>query len=59
MSTHDDILRAIGRIEGELMEIRKLSQRVSTLELWQSWLKGGWAAVVAMYVYLCRVVSAR
>jgi hypothetical protein len=59
MSTHDDILRAIGRIEGELVEIRKLSQRVSTLELWQSWLKGGWAAVVAMYVYLCRVVSAR
>jgi len=59
MSTHDDILRAIGRIEGELVEIRKLSQRVSTLELWQSWLKGGWAAVVAMYVYICRVMYGR
>ena len=59
MSKHDDILRAIGRIEGELVEIRKLSQRVSTLELWQSWLKGGWAAVVAMYVYICRVMYGR
>ena len=59
MAINHDILRALGRIEGELVEIRKLSQRVSALELWQSWLKGGWAAVVAMYVYLCRVVSAR
>ena len=59
MSINHDILRALGRIEGELLEIRKLSQRVSALELWQSWLKGGWAAVVAMYVYLCRVVSGR
>jgi hypothetical protein len=59
MSTHDDILRAIGRIEGELVEIRKLSHRVSMLELWQSWLKGGWAAVVAMYVYICRVMYGR
>ena len=59
MSINHDILRALGRIEGELVEIRKLSQRVSALELWQSWLKGGWAAVVAMYVYLCRVMYGR
>ena len=59
MPTNHDILLAIGRIEGELVEIRKLSQRVSTLEIWQSWLKGGWAAVVAMYVYLCRATYAR
>jgi hypothetical protein len=59
MSINHDILRALGRIEGELVEIRKLSQRVSALELWQSWLKGGWAAVVAMYVYICRVMYGR
>ncbi len=44
MDTANEILRALGRIEGELVEIRKLSERVSKLELWQSWLKGGWAA---------------
>ena len=59
MTTNDDIFRSLGRIEGELVEIRKLSHRVSMLELWQSWLKGGWAAVVAMYVYLCRTMYGR
>ena len=54
MNTDNEILRALGRIEGELIEIRKLSERVTKLELWQSWLKGGWAALVAAYVYLCR-----
>src|SRR5437667_7813293 len=47
MDTANEILRALGRIEGELVEIRKLSERVSKLELWQSWLKGGWAALAA------------
>ena len=41
MDTNNEILRSLGRIEGELVEIRKLSQRVASLELWQSWLKGG------------------
>ncbi len=50
----NEVLRALGRIEGELVEIRKLSERVSRLEVWLSWLKGGWAAVVAGYAYLCR-----
>jgi len=35
MDRDDEILRALGRIEGELVEIRMLSQRVSTLEQWQ------------------------
>jgi len=43
----DEILCALGSIEGELIEIRKLNERVSRLEVWQSWLKGAWAAVTA------------
>jgi len=56
MDTSKDILRALGRIEGELVEIRKLSERVSKLEMWQSWLKGGWAALVAAYAYLFKAI---
>ena len=51
----NDILRRLGKIEGELIGIGKLSERVSKLEVWQSRLKGAWAAVVAGYVYLCRI----
>jgi hypothetical protein len=54
MDTNDEILRALGRIEGELIEIRKLSERVSQLEQAQSWLKGGWAILMAAFAYLCR-----
>ncbi len=59
MNTYTEILRALGRIEGELIEIRKLSERVRTLEIWQSWLKGGWAVLVAAYGYLCRFAFGR
>ena len=59
MKIANEILLALGRIEGELVEIRKLSERVSRLEIWQSWLKGGWATVVAAYVYLCRASYGR
>jgi hypothetical protein len=48
----NEILRSLGRIEGELVEIRKLSVRVSRLEVWQSWLKGGWAVLAAAWTYL-------
>ena len=54
MDALNEILRALGRIEGELIEIRKLSARVMRLEAWQSWLKGGWAALLAAYLYLSR-----
>jgi hypothetical protein len=56
MNGFNEILRALGRIEGELIEIRKLSERVRMLEVWQSWLKGAWAALVGAYLYLCRAV---
>ena len=54
MDAVNEILHALGRIEGELIEIRKLSERVTALEIWQSWLKGAWAALVAAYLYLYR-----
>ena len=59
MNKMDILLMAVGRIEGEMLEIRKLNQRVSALEKWQAWLKGGWAAVLSMYVYLCRAFAGR
>lgn len=50
-STENEVLRALGRIEGELTGIKaemaqvsQLSIRVSALERWQSWIKGGMAA---------------
>ena len=54
MDRYDEILRALGRIEGELIEIRKLTERVRKLEVWQAWLKGAWAALVAAWAYLLR-----
>jgi len=58
MDTYAEILRALGRIEGELIEIRKLSQRVKQLEIWQSCLKGAWAALV-VYLYLWEIFGKR
>jgi len=54
MNTRDEILIAIGRIEGKLEAFATLSQRVSTLERWQAWLKGGWFAMATMYAWLFR-----
>jgi len=59
MDTLNEILRALGRIEGELIEIRQLSGRVSRLEAWQSWLKGGWAALAAACACLVREIFLR
>jgi len=59
METYEEILMALGRIEGELVEIRKLSERVTKLEVLQSWLKGGWAVLVAGWLYLWREVIAK
>jgi len=59
MTTHDDILLAIGRIEGKLEAYATLAQRVSNLERWQAWLKGGWAAFAAIFAWLFRGSSWR
>jgi hypothetical protein len=50
---YDEILRSLGRIEGRLLGIEKLSARVAKLETWLAWLKGGWAALAA-YLYVCK-----
>ena len=46
MDGYREVLRALGRIEGELIEIRKLSERVRRLEVW--------AAVILAMAYLWR-----
>ena len=53
-TVNSEILRSLGRIEGELVEIRRLNARVSRLEIWQSWLKGLWAALAAAWAYIAR-----
>jgi hypothetical protein len=58
MTTHDQInqiLRALGRIEGRLIEINSLSARLSLVEMSISWIKGGWAILVAAVFYLYRL----
>ena len=54
MNTRDEILIAIGRIEGKLEVLESLSQRVSALERWQPWLKSAWAATTAICAWLFR-----
>ena len=56
MEVLQQMLLALGRIEGELIEIRKLSQRVSMLEQCQAWLKGACAALMAAMAYVIRTV---
>ena len=66
MNRSDEILRVLGRIEGELKaqgvqisnglaEIRALSERVRTIEFRHAWLGGAWAVLAAACAYLFRV----
>jgi hypothetical protein len=61
MNRDDEILIALGRIEGQLLqlhklseEIHRLSERVRKLEILHGWLKGGWTVLAAAWLYLCR-----
>ena len=50
MNLENEILgirTSLGRIEGRMDEIGKLSERVSTLEQSQAWLKGAWTVLAA------------
>ena len=47
-----ELRHEIGKIQGELVEIRRLSYRVSMLEQCESCLKGGWAMLAAACGYL-------
>ena len=55
MDRWDDVLRSLGRIEGLLEGLPKLSDRVARLEMWQQWLKGGLCAIGGAFGYLFRV----
>jgi len=46
MSTMNEILRTLGRIEGRLEAMQTLPGRVSKIEAWQFWFKGAWAALI-------------
>jgi hypothetical protein len=52
-----EMLRALGRIEDEMVQIRKLSERVALLEQWQYWLKGAWALLAAGLALLLRRIN--
>ena len=49
-----EIVWSLGRIEGQLVGINRVAERVRLLEIWQSWLRGAWAVMAAAWVYLCR-----
>jgi hypothetical protein len=51
MDAYETILLTLGQIQGEFVEIRKLNERVARLEMWQSWLKGGWVAIAYAYLW--------
>jgi len=53
METLNQILHAMGRIEGELNEIRNLSARIRRLELWQAWINGAWFGLTVVFGWLC------
>jgi len=48
----NEILRALGQIEGKIDGLQKLAERVATLEMWMWWLRGVWAALAAVYCVL-------
>lgn len=52
METKDEILVALGRIEGKLVEISTLPQRVRSLENWRSYLLGGMALLSLLVAIL-------
>ena len=58
MQIYEDVFafRTFGRIQGVLSQMLELSKRLTKLEISQSWLKGGWTLVIA--VWICVVLLA-
>ena len=54
-----EIHRSLGRIEGRMDASQNISERVSALERWQSWLKGGWAVLAAAFAYMFKGIYAK
>jgi hypothetical protein len=67
MDFDNEVMRALGRIEGKLEGVQKqltethtvamgLSERVSRIERWQAWLKGAWAIGAAGFLAILKGV---
>jgi hypothetical protein len=57
MEIYETILLSLGQIKGDVGEIKckvaeipTLLERIRHLEMWQAWLKGGWAALATAFV---------
>ncbi len=59
MDAYEEVLISLGRIEGRLIEIGSLSQRVSKIEVSLSWLKGAWASLLAAFAWVWKAAYAR
>jgi hypothetical protein len=59
MNPNHDVLRALGRIEGELIGIRILNERVLTIEAHLWWLKGVWAVLLALLAFICHATFSK
>jgi hypothetical protein len=58
----NEVMRSLGRIEGELIEqrarkseISALGARLSKLERWQSWLSGAWFVGAAGFAWILKL----
>ena len=51
MNVLENMLRSLGHIEGEMAEIRKLSERVARLEVRYAWLRGAWAVAASIFLW--------
>ena len=59
MNIEEEILkisRSVSRIEGRFDAMQNIPERVSRLEQWQSWLKGGWVFLLAVFGYAARAI---
>jgi hypothetical protein len=50
------ISRTVSRIEGRFDAMQNLPERISKLEQCQSWLKGGWVFLLAIFGYALRAI---
>ena len=58
MDAYEEILRSLGRIEGRLIELGNLSQRISKVEACHAWLKGVFVALIAAFAFVAKAAYA-
>ena len=49
--TLGDIKADLGEIKGKVNDMPKMNERLSRLEIWQAWLKGGWFATASAFLW--------